>query len=203
MINTIIFDIGNVLAAFDWENNLRRFGFPEEEYEAIADAVYRSSDWNEMDRGVLTLEELTQRFCRKEPQYASDIKKVIMAASGMIRQYPYTKPMIRMLKEKGYRVYYLSNYGEFVYEETKDQLDFTELMDGGLFSYEVKMIKPNPWIYEELLERYGIKPEEAIFFDDNLKNVEAANKRGILGIQFQGYDEAMKELKRLGMMEMA
>ena len=42
MIKNIIFDIGNVLAAFDREGNLKKFGFSDEEYEAIADAVYRS-----------------------------------------------------------------------------------------------------------------------------------------------------------------
>ena len=85
MIKNIIFDIGNVLAAFDWEGALNRFNFPEEEYEAIADAVFRSSDWNEMDRGVMTVEEVTARFCKKVPQYAEDVKRVIGSYSYMIR----------------------------------------------------------------------------------------------------------------------
>ncbi|RHO85660.1 hypothetical protein DW061_13955 [Ruminococcus sp. AF42-9BH] len=65
MIKNIIFDIGNVLAAFDWEGNLKKFGFSDEEYEAIADAVYRSEDWNEMDRGVMTTEEVIRGFAIK------------------------------------------------------------------------------------------------------------------------------------------
>lgn len=200
MINTVIFDIGNVLAAFDWEGNLKKFSFPKEEYEAIADALFRSSDWNEMDRGVLTLEEVIQRFIRKEPKYAEDIRKVVHSYSGMIRQYSYTKPLIRLLKEKGCKVYYLSNYGEFAVEQTQKELDFTEYMDGGLYSYEVKMIKPCRWIFEELIERYQIIPENTVFFDDNLVNVQAACEIGINGIPFFGYEDAIEKLKELGVL---
>ena len=50
MITTIIFDIGNVLAAYDWEGALRRLGCQDETFEAVADAVFRSPDWKEMDR---------------------------------------------------------------------------------------------------------------------------------------------------------
>lgn len=198
MIKNIIFDIGNVLAGFVWEKHLKGFGFPEEEYETIADAVYRSNDWNEMDRGVLTVEETVARFCRKAPQYAEDIRKAVYGFSGCIRQFPYTKTMLRTLKQHGYRVYYLSNYGEFGREQTKEELDFIELMDGGLFSYEVKMIKPCKWIYVEMLERYGLDPSESVFLDDNLANVKAAEKAGLTGIHFLSYDWAMAELKKLG-----
>lgn len=188
------------MAAFDWQGTLKRLGLQEEAHEMIADAMFRSADWMEMDRGVLTTEEVIQRFCSKIPQYEQEIRQVIEAYDGMIRQYPYTKELIRTLKEKGYGVYYLSNYGEYGYQKTKDQLDFIELMDGGLFSYEVQMVKPNRWIYEELLLRYGLRAEDCIFFDDNKENVEAANKLGMIGIQFLGYEDAVEHLKELGVL---
>lgn len=178
----IIFDIGNVLAAFDWQMALAGLGLLQEVYEVVADAVFRSNDWSELDRGVLTTEEVLQRFIRKIPQYEKEIRQVIGEYSSMVRQYPYTKELIRALKKKGFGVYYLSNYGEYGFQETKDQLDFIELMDGGLFSYEVQMVKPNRWLYEELLLRYGLKAEECIFFDDNRENVEAANRLGMICI---------------------
>ena len=51
MITTVIFDIGNVLAAYDWEGSLKRLGYSDETREIIGNAVFRSADWNEMDRG--------------------------------------------------------------------------------------------------------------------------------------------------------
>lgn len=196
----IIFDIGNVLAAFDWQTTLAGLGFSDEVYEAIADAAFRSSDWMELDRGVLTTEEVIQRFCSKIPQYEQEMRQTMESYAGMVRQYPYTKELIRTLKEKGFGVYYLSNYGEYGFQKTKDQLDFIELMDGGLFSYEVQMVKPNRWIYEELMLRFGLRAEECIFFDDNKENVEAANRLGMTGIQFLGYEDALSQLKKLGVL---
>ena len=196
MITTVIFDIGNVLAAYDWEDALKRLGYSEETREIIGNAVFRSADWNEMDRGVLTLEELLQRFIKR----ARNMKKNHSRPSGnkdMAHRYAYTKPWLKELKEKGLSLYYLSNYGEFGVQETLEALDFRELMDGGIFSYEVKMIKPSRWIFEELLYRYKLNREEAVFFDDSAANAEAACQVGLHGIQFTGYEDAHQKLESL------
>ena len=113
MITTVIFDIGNVLAAYDWEDALKRLGYSEETREIIGNAVFRSADWNEMDRGVLTLEELLQRFIKRASEYEKEIRQAIYNYKDMAHQYDYTKPWLKELKEKGLRLYYLSNYGEF------------------------------------------------------------------------------------------
>ena len=59
------------------------------------------------------------------------------------------------------------------------------------------MIKPSRWIFEELLYRYGINREEAVFFDDNAANAEAACQVGLHGIQFTGYEDARQKLESL------
>lgn len=198
MIKNIVFDIGNVLAEFGWEKVLKEFGFSENVYETLADAVFRSEDWGEMDRGVMTIEEIIARFCKKAPEYEKEIREVMGAYSRMIRMYPYTPEMIRSLKAQGYQVYYLSNYGEHGYEQTKGELEFLKEMDGGLFSFEVKMIKPCKWIFAELLERFALDPAETVFLDDNLQNAEAASRMGMTGIHFLGYEQAKEQLAALG-----
>ena len=70
-------------------------------------------------------------------------------------------------------------------------------MDGGIFSYEEKVIKPEATIYRLLLERYNLNAEECVFFDDVEKNVLAARETGIHGIVFENREQAMKELKGL------
>ena len=192
MIDTIIFDIGDVLVAFDWQTNLRSHGFSNEKFEIIANAVYRHVDWQEMDRGVLSLEEVITRFSSRAPQYAEDIRRLILETKNTIRQHSYAKPLIKAIQDAGMKVYYLSNYGKFGYEETKEQLDFIPMMDGGLFSYEVQMVKPNPWIFAELMKRYQIRPESAVFFDDNPANVEAAKSMGLHAEVFTSYKQVEK-----------
>ena len=71
-------------------------------------------------------------------------------------------------------------------------------MDGALFSYEVKLIKPDAAIYHTLLERFDLKAEECVFLDDLPANIEAARKAGITGIVFEGLEKALESLKALG-----
>lgn len=198
MIRTIVFDIGNVLISWDWREMLRSMQLPEEEINALGCAVFQHEDWNEMDRGVLTEDEILKRFQKRVPQYADELKDILY---GIYRRIPtccYTASWITELKEKGYRVYYLSNYGGFTRELSRDALSFTELMDGGLFSYEVQMLKPNRWIFAEFCRRFDVKPEEAVFLDDNAANVAAAKEMGFSAIRFTSYEEAVKKLNEMG-----
>ena len=70
-------------------------------------------------------------------------------------------------------------------------------MDGGVFSCYEKLIKPDPALFKVILERYGLKPEECVFIDDNLPNVEAARNLGINAIHFKKYSQAKDELENL------
>ena len=70
-------------------------------------------------------------------------------------------------------------------------------MDGGVMSYEVKCLKPDPAIYQSLFEKYHLKPEECVFIDDNAANIDAAKKLGMKTILFQDYFQAQKQLNVL------
>ena len=98
--------------------------------------------------------------------------------------FPYTLKLIQFFRKNGYRILFLSNYSEYLYEKTKGTLSFIETFDGGVFSFEETCIKPDKLIYERLLEKYHIAPEEALFFDDREENVRAAEELGIHGILF-------------------
>ena len=72
-----------------------------------------------------------------------------------------------------------------------------KLMDGGIMSYEVQLIKPDLVIYQTLMERYDLQPEECVFLDDTVRNVEAAQALGIAGIVVTSQEQAKKELETL------
>ena len=71
-------------------------------------------------------------------------------------------------------------------------------MDGGILSYQEKLIKPDPAIYQLLLNRYGLKAQECVFLDDTERNVDAAIQQGMAGIVFRSREQAVEELKGLG-----
>ena len=92
--------------------------------------------------------------------------------------------LIRWFREKGYRIYFLSNYSEGLYEKTKDRLHFIESFHGGVFSWKEKCLKPDARIYRILLKRYDLNPASCLFFDDREDNVVAACREGIHGVVF-------------------
>ena len=81
--------------------------------------------------------------------------------------------------------------------EAADQLSFLNEMDGGIMSYAVRMIKPDPGIYRKLFDRYGIAAEESVFLDDSPANVETAEKLRMHGILVESQEQAKKELEEL------
>ena len=194
MIRNIIFDVGMVLVDFCWEKALRDLGFTGETFEAVANATVRSSLWIEVDRSRMSDRELLAGFIKNAPEQEANIRLFWDHIEDVIACYPYANDWVRELKERGYRCYILSNYGRRLYERTGDKLSFEKLMDGALFSFLVQQVKPEAQIYETLLERFELKPEECIFFDDNLDNVEAARKLGIHGVQFTSREEAEQVL---------
>lgn len=197
MIRNVVFDIGNVLAGFIWEEFYRSFGYPEEIFERLADATVRSSFWNEMDRGGLSDEELIEGFIKNDPSIEKEIREVFKNVNGMIQRYDYAVPWIKELKKKGFHVYVISNFAHKAHMDCIKALDFLEEIDGGILSYQVKLIKPAPEIYRLLCSKYDLKAEECVFIDDLPKNVEAAQKEGMQGIVFQDLEQAKEELEVL------
>lgn len=184
MAEAVIFDIGNVLAAFAWEDYLRSLGFDEETYEHVADAMFRNEDWYAGDSGLVTTDEWLSLFIENDPAYEKQIRYTFEHFGGTIVTYEYTKPWIMRLKEQRKKVYFLSNYSKELYRQSKEQLNFLDSFDGGLFSWEERCMKPDERIYRRLMERYCLCPEKCVFFDDRMENVEGARKAGIKAFLF-------------------
>lgn len=198
MIKNIIFDIGNVLMPFQYRSFYESFGYEEEIVERLSKATAQSPDWNELDRGVLSYEEVLARFVQNDPGLKEIIPRVFVDLHDILDVYDYTESWIRQLKEAGYGVYYLSNFFQKADEDCKDMMGFLKLMDGGILSYRDKMTKPDRRIYALLLERFGLKAEESVFLDDTEKNILGAKEVGIQGILFQNREQAVAELQKLG-----
>ncbi len=198
MIRNIIFDIGNVLADFRWRGFLQDKGFDEAMIERISKASVESPLWNEIDRGEWSEEKLLQAFVERDPEIEEELREAYEDIHGMVTPREYAIPWIKKLKENGYRVLFLSNFSKKAEKECPEALAFLPYTDGGILSYQEKMIKPNPEIYRLLLKRYELLPEECVFLDDTLKNVEAAQAEGMMGIWFQTKEQAEEDLRGLG-----
>ncbi len=188
MIKNVIFDIGRVLIEFEWEQYLRGL-FDAQTAKIVSDAMWGTEAWNELDRNVLAMDEVMALFIANAPDYAEQIREAVRKMGGCAGMKPYAIDWVKELKSKGYRVYYLSNYFEYLMRERPDVLEFTNYMDGGIFSWQEHIIKPDPEIYRRLMQRYQLKPEECVFIDDSPKNIAAANALGIHGVLFESYEK--------------
>lgn len=198
MIKNIIFDVGKVLVEWEPDVAMQKLGFDEITLKAVSEATVESNDWNENDRSVLSDEEQLQIFIDKAPAYEKEIRLFWDNIGLAIWQYDYVKEWMQELKTRGYRLYILSNYARRTYAQTRETgLSFLEDVDGQLFSFEVHQIKPEPEIYQTLLRKFDLKPEECVFLDDRADNIAAAEDAGIHGIQFTGYEAAKAKLEEL------
>lgn len=198
MIKTIIFDIGNVLTDFAWEPFFKSFGYDDKTLKRITKATVGSPVWSEYDRGLMTDEEVMEAFVANDPGIEKELRESLADIQNMLIKYDYAVPWIKDLKSKGYQVLVLSNFSHKAYVQCAKVLDFLEYVDGGILSFRDHLIKPEPAIYELLIERYGLTPSECVFIDDMPVNVDAAKKCGLHSFVFRNQAQAIEELKTLG-----
>lgn len=198
MIRTVIFDIGNVLAKFAWKEHFASKGYSEDILKRLAAATVESEDWREYDRGCLKDEEVVQLFVENDPGIEKEIREVTADYSFLVTRYDYAIPWVKKLKESGYQVLVLSNFSQKALRECWNALDFLPYVDGGILSFQDKLIKPDPAIYHLILSRYHLKAEECVFLDDTFHNIEAAAAVGIHTILFENKKQAEAELEKLG-----
>lgn len=198
MIHNVIFDIGNVLIRFDWESYLKSFGFDAETTRRVADAVFRSETWNDRDQGGKEEEEYRDEFVSHDPACEREIRLVMEHCEKTCVEYPFAAEWIRTIRGQGYRVYLLSNYSKYMFELQRDQFSFYPLVDGAVISYQYEQRKPGEAIYRTLLNKYNLQPEECVFVDDMLPNIQTAQRLGFHTVQAENHEAAVEGLERFG-----
>ena len=184
-MKNIVFDLGGVLFARDKSKCT-----PELlEFFSFLRAPRMPLFWEEYDRGTSTLEEVTATISGMTGRPVETCAAVLRLAVDLQEPVKPTERLVGDLKAAGYRLYVLSNM-------SREFIDFLRrfpvygLFDGEVVSCEEHTVKPEPRIYEILLERYGLKPSETLFIDDREANIEAAAALGIHGFLFDHRDPA-------------
>lgn len=199
MIKNIVFDVGNVLVDFRYHNYMLEMGFKPEAVKIIEEKLIGNSAlWSQLDLGREPEMDTVNRMLSEVPGYEADVHRFFDNVIDIVETYQYTVPWLTNLREKGYKIYLLSNYPKnwwTLHEENR--FGFTHLTDGKTVSGFVKVVKPGKEIYELLLSSHGLIADECLFFDDRKENVEAAKKLGINGHVFTSYEDACGYLDML------
>ena len=182
MIRNVIFDIGNVLVSFH----------PVEYFYP----VFGSKEWALYDQGILTKEEVEKNLLDTYPKDKDAILYILTHWKEFMKPIMPMKKLIEELKEKGYKIFLLSNISEDSYLYLKKEYPYFFDVNGGMYSYRIKRNKPDKKIYEELLSAYGINASESLFLDDRKENVDAAKALGFHGMIIEDVDVTCDRIRK-------
>ncbi|HIQ85477.1 MAG TPA: HAD family phosphatase [Candidatus Cryptobacteroides excrementigallinarum] len=184
MIRNIILDFGSVLV--DW-NPERLYGpyFNDDAKMRYFLTEICPHAWNAQADAGRSTAEITEERVAVHPEWEKEIRMYFGQWIKMMgEQIPGMQELVEELKNRGYRLYGLTNWSAETFPLVKDNYPVFRLLDGIVVSGEEKIAKPDPGIFSILLQRYGLKPEECLFIDDNPKNVSTGESLGIRGLVF-------------------
>ncbi len=198
-ITTILFDLGGVLVDWNPRYVYRSVFRTTEEAEWFLQNIC-THDWNEQQDAGQSLQEGTEELVAKHPRWEKEIRTYYQRWPDMLGgPLPDTVALFKQLREQQrYRFYALTNWSAETFPVALDRYEFLHWFDGILVSGAESVRKPFPAFYERALERFGFHPSEALFIDDNLRNVEAARAMGIKTIHFQSAEQLAAALREEG-----
>ena len=190
MIKNIILDVGGVFFD-DSKHNIERL------LKKNCDNIYKKAYGNGFKKcllGEISVQEHINSL-KKEEEFK--YINYILKKDNLIESYPLMKDnfeYIKRLKERGFKLYLLTNITEDSYNYINDLININKIFYGGIYSYQEHQIKPNYDIYNLLVNKFKLKKEETVFFDDKEKNVIAANNIGIKSFVFTSIDDIEKNI---------
>ena len=198
MIKNLIFDVGGVLFDYRWKEMFMDYGLDEDHAIRVGPQMFNDPDrtWDIFDLGIKSDEEIADIFCKKYPGDEDVIRWFIRHGEYMQVPRPKVWKKVHELKQKGYKIYILSNYPESLFKKHTEYADFMDDIDGLMVSYMIHKAKPAEDIYKALCDKYGLDRSESIFFDDRSENVEGAVKFGMKSVKILSEQVLLDELDR-------
>lgn len=206
MIKNIIFDIGNVILNFNIKEVLQKFTSNKIEQKFILKNIINSPEWlgNALiDTGYISREDAIE-IVKDRTNHCND--KLIVDFWKNYNDFAQVNTkvlnLIQKLKDNNYKIYLLSNINPYTFEFVNKSCLF-DLVDGYVLSYQEHKIKPYKAIYNVLLERYNLIPNESVFIDDNKNNIETGNSMGIISkkVEPDDYYSIIKIIKELNLIQ--
>lgn len=193
MITTIIFDLSEVLltgAKGSWKSLQKQIT------SEVSDENLLIDELDHLFLGRITEQKYWEVVIERNSWQVS-VNQLKDVVRNNFQEIKGVRKVIQELKEKGYKLGLLSNHAEewIIFCETNYK--YHDLFDEVVYSYQAKLSKPNPNIFLLILKKLNVKPEECLFIDDYIKNIEAAQQLGFNTIHFTSINNLKQELKFL------
>jgi putative hydrolase of the HAD superfamily len=190
----IVFDFGAVL--FRWQPaELVAQAFPghaptADSAQALAKALFSHADWHAFDQGLVSPDEVIQKSAERLQLPLAPLRGLVSSIGELLTPMDATVQVLAALRslrdrQRDVCLYFLSNMPALYARELEQAHAFLQWFDGGIFSGDAGLAKPDPAIYALLESRYSLQPVRTLFIDDLAANVDVARSRGWQGIQFE------------------
>jgi putative hydrolase of the HAD superfamily len=174
----------------------------------LAHEVFGHREWQEFDRGTIAMADVVTQVARRVGVDATVLGALVESIGERLTPMPESVALFKRLVAlraqraalggEPLKLYYLSNM-PVPYARTLERMNpFLSEFDGGIFSGDALLIKPEPAIYQCLQKRYALEPAKTVFLDDLLPNIQAAQAEGWHGIHFHSAAQAAQALQALG-----
>lgn len=196
-LDTIVFDIGDVLVAWDPSHVLRPAFETEGELLRFIDEVFLP--WNELTNEGLAPDEAYDQLEHADPAHRRWIHEYGARFPETLTPIAESLALLDAVRDEGHRLLALTNWSRELFP-TARTFDWLAHFEGVVVSGHEGTRKPRPEIYRVLLERYDVDPARAAYIDDRADNVETAAQLGLTALQFTGPDAFRRDLVRLGLL---
>lgn len=193
----ILLDMGNVLLEWNKDKILQGISDTKKDYLILDKTIFQSGLWERLDLGTMTREELVLKVVSMIGKtYQQKVEEVIWNWPNYIEIFTEVFPILSEVKKKGHRIFVLSNTSKVFYDLLEEQLSpIKELLDGFVLSCDIKAIKPDLAMFEEILDKYQLDPTNCVFLDDIEDNTIAAEKLRIKSYQVKKRSDVVDILK--------
>ena len=184
-IKNIVLDIGGVIFDDSKKNIEKLLG-------KNCDIIYKLAYGKSFKECLLGNKKVNEHIESLSNYKEFEDLKYILSKKNLSKSYPLiitNFEYIKTLKKQGYKLYLLTNITEDSYNYINDLININSIFDGGIYSYQEHIIKPDKRIYNLLIDKYSLKKSETIFFDDKEKNVISAINQGISSYVFKSIED--------------
>lgn len=193
-VRNVVFDLGGVVLDWDVDAIVRMITDDVVAQQRIKEDVLLHPDWTDLDRGTCTEAEAVERFARRIEKPIDTMTGIMRTADLSMKVKSGTVAIMQELSDRGYPLYCLSNMPVERWAYLQETYDFWDMFEGIVISGHLKLVKPEPEIYQHLLDTYDLQPESCLFLDDAIHNVEGARAVGLQSIQFTTPEAGRKTL---------
>jgi len=196
MIRNIIFDLGQVLFEFTPKSYLSQ-KFSKEKADILMKEIFKEREWKNLDRGTCNVEEAVNSIASRGRVSREDAETILNDRRSIVTPIDENLKLLEDIKKNGYRIFILSNFHQDLFYDFYRDIPLLHLADGKVISSDINLLKPEGEIYNHILKKYQLTPDETLFIDDTMHNIEAASEFGIRGVHLRSPKLLKKRLEEL------